>query len=107
MTWTAPENAASASLIVRHNGAADDFAFTDPSFVPLVVRLDDYTLVNFNARIRLSHKVELFARAENLLDERYEPVFSRSEEHTSELQSLMRIYYAVFCFKKQQKTIST
>src|SRR3546814_1993383 len=28
---------------------------------------------------------------------------SRSEEHTSELQSLMRISYAVFCLKKQQK----
>src|SRR3546814_10556348 len=29
---------------------------------------------------------------------------SRSEEHTSELQSLMRISYAVFCLKKKQKT---
>src|SRR3546814_8913719 len=29
----------------------------------------------------------------------------RSEEHTSELQSLMRISYAVFCLKKQKKTI--
>src|SRR3546814_3946255 len=27
----------------------------------------------------------------------------RSEEHTSELQSLMRISYAVFCLKKRQK----
>src|SRR3546814_5465617 len=27
---------------------------------------------------------------------------TRSEEHTSELQSLMRISYAVFCLKKQQ-----
>src|SRR3546814_8509561 len=27
----------------------------------------------------------------------------RSEEHTSELQSLMRISYAVFCFKKKNK----
>src|SRR3546814_9683074 len=27
---------------------------------------------------------------------------SRSEEHTSELQSLMRISYAVFCLKKKQ-----
>src|SRR3546814_3419170 len=27
--------------------------------------------------------------------------WSRSEEHTSELQSLMRISYAVFCLKKQ------
>src|SRR3546814_2192877 len=29
----------------------------------------------------------------------------RSEEHTSELQSLMRISYAVFCLKKKNKTI--
>src|SRR3546814_3312366 len=28
-------------------------------------------------------------------------VFRRSEEHTSELQSLMRISYAVFCLKKK------
>src|SRR3546814_10055459 len=31
-------------------------------------------------------------------------VRGRSEEHTSELQSLMRISYAVFCLKKKQKT---
>src|SRR3546814_6289690 len=29
--------------------------------------------------------------------------FARSEEHTSELQSLMRISYAVFCLKKKKK----
>src|SRR3546814_3081764 len=29
----------------------------------------------------------------------------RSEEHTSELQSLMRISYAVFCLKKQKTNI--
>src|SRR3546814_3466091 len=32
------------------------------------------------------------------------PRVLRSEEHTSELQSLMRIYYADFCLKKKQKT---
>src|SRR3546814_9135686 len=32
------------------------------------------------------------------------PLFERSEEHTSELQSLMRISYAVFCLKKKKKT---
>src|SRR3546814_3899317 len=31
----------------------------------------------------------------------------RSEEHTSELQSLMRISYAVFCLKKKKKTRQT
>src|SRR3546814_9201052 len=33
--------------------------------------------------------------------------FMRSEEHTSELQSLMRISYAVFCLKKKNQTINT
>src|SRR3546814_6527136 len=31
------------------------------------------------------------------------PHWDRSEEHTSELQSLMRISYAVFCLKKKNK----
>src|SRR3546814_5517350 len=31
-------------------------------------------------------------------------IIGRSEEHTSELQSLMRISYAVFCLKKKHKT---
>src|SRR3546814_16779155 len=31
----------------------------------------------------------------------------RSEEHTSELQSLMRISYAVFCLKKKNKSVTT
>src|SRR3546814_5074149 len=47
----------------------------------------------------------LFAGAEGVLigtqfDER--PAVGRSEEHTSELQSLMRISYAVFCLKKKK-----
>src|SRR3546814_5828206 len=33
-------------------------------------------------------------------------VMPRSEEHTSELQSLMRISYAVFCLKKKKQTTS-
>src|SRR3546814_10914860 len=42
----------------------------------------------------------------------FAPVFAvfastiRSEEHTSELQSLMRISYAVFCLKKKKKAIN-
>src|SRR3546814_3535233 len=34
-----------------------------------------------------------------------EPAMGRSEEHTSELQSLMRISYAVFCLKKNIRFI--
>src|SRR3546814_10207739 len=33
-------------------------------------------------------------------------IVTRSEEHTSELQSLMRISYAVFCLKKKKKKIT-
>src|SRR3546814_1063118 len=35
------------------------------------------------------------------------PAACRSEEHTSELQSLMRISYAVFCLKKKNKKNKT
>src|SRR3546814_8585860 len=46
---------------------------------------------------------ERFARIEGVADrEPYVPAdrYDRSEEHKSELQSLMRSYYAVFCLKK-------
>src|SRR3546814_9253912 len=32
------------------------------------------------------------------------PIYARSEEQTSEIQSLMRISYAVFCLQKKNKT---
>src|SRR3546814_2322033 len=41
-----------------------------------------------------------------LLDVGKKSLPDRSEEHTSELQSLMRISYAVFCLKKKKKTIN-
>src|SRR3546814_4442351 len=39
----------------------------------------------------------------SFLSDRYGPESLRSEEHTSELQSLMRISYAVFCLKKKKQ----
>src|SRR3546814_2783225 len=41
------------------------------------------------------------------LDQGQKASVLRSEEHTSELQSLMRISYAVFCLKKQKSHICT
>src|SRR3546814_1909377 len=43
---------------------------------------------------------------QNIIVNDFDPAFMviRSEEHTSELQSLMRISYAVFCLKKKNKT---
>src|SRR3546814_21031919 len=54
-------------------------------------------------------QVDLRRRARPLDDHEFAalrqavPAFQRSEEHTSELQSLMRISYAVFCLKKKKK----
>lgn len=76
LDWTAPGDRASASLVVRHNGSSEDLAFTDPSFVPVRVTLDPYTLVNIYGEVKLGKSFSVFGRAENLLDERYEDVFS-------------------------------
>src|SRR3546814_4620813 len=46
--------------------------------------------------------VSVQAQVVNLLMD-LQAEFGRSEEHTSELQSLMRISYAVFCLKKKTK----
>src|SRR3546814_8084052 len=45
-----------------------------------------------------------FDFAQPLLRTNGKGVTARSEEHTSELQSLMRISYAVFCLKKKKHT---
>src|SRR3546814_10889917 len=44
-------------------------------------------------------------RSDDFGDQR-DPATGRSEEHTSELQSLMRISYAVFCLKKKNRYTS-
>src|SRR3546814_1216152 len=44
-----------------------------------------------------------YARAQKPCRRRHRSPDGRSEEHTSELQSLMRISYAVFCLKKKTK----
>src|SRR3546814_2569082 len=51
----------------------------------------------------LRRRMRLFS--DNLRQESFEEQ-CRSEEHTSELQSLMRISYAVFCLKKKKQTDS-
>src|SRR3546814_9049385 len=58
-------------------------------------------------RLRAAHKDQIVA-ADSKADFQIipPPRVDRSEEHTSELQSLMRISYAVFCLK-QKKTIQT
>src|SRR3546814_1398747 len=54
------------------------------------------TIMNAMARDLGNAQIDALANYYSTLGE------PRSEEHTSELQSLMRISYAVFCFKKKK-----
>src|SRR3546814_3818419 len=55
------------------------------------------------------HRTRRIERAAMLLQigplDEIAAILLRSEEHTSELQSLMRISYAVFCLKKKKTTL--
>src|SRR3546814_6270734 len=63
---------------------------------------DNYILLGRHAEARaLFERLLGLCNDVGLLAEEYDPV-NRSEEHTSELQSLMRISYAVFCLKKNK-----
>src|SRR3546814_5162888 len=57
----------------------------------------------FVGMVATTGTVHVYDRVRNA----YQPVGYRSEEHTSELQSLMRIPYAVFCLKKKQTLYPT
>src|SRR3546814_10806997 len=94
----------SSDLLGRERGAADlrreclinvhlSYPFAGSATVRAAVRL------------RLGAAAAFFESglrdAPALPDQDRPPAASRSEEHTSELQSLMRISYAVFCLKKK------
>src|SRR3546814_6980492 len=70
---------------------------------------------NLEKRITRAYRRTLFGSLTNVWlfdrrcvkpDKANASALARSEEHTSELQSLMRISYAVFCLKKKKKCIS-
>src|SRR3546814_1991346 len=65
---------------------------------------DDFAAVNPNTGTAPIFRNALDAQLTTRIY-RQNPILVRSEEHTSELQSLMRISYAVFCLKKTQTTL--
>src|SRR3546814_3643141 len=77
-----------------------------PNMLPELVRWFYATSErnNFDAQLWLS------CHSASLLDDLNKEeivICERSEEHTSELQSLMRISYAVFCLKKKKQSHTT
>src|SRR3546814_7669312 len=68
---------------VREGAAHHDFVITATRAIAVEISLGDLMLLQVETRRR------------------------RSEEHTSELTSLMRISYAVFCLKKKKTMVTT
>src|SRR3546814_9960860 len=87
----------SETILVRHT----IFLLLERYFV-MVVRSFAYAGQKDPMRTRDHHQWPVIRRVFRQQDGHGE--CPRSEEHTSELQSLMRISYAVFCLKKKTKT---
>src|SRR3546814_7839117 len=72
----------------------------------VLTRLFDYRRIigiKEDIKLRLIQILDVFGRC-RFLDA--VGIIERSEEHTSELQSLMRISYAVFCLKKNNNSVT-
>src|SRR3546814_8165191 len=108
-------NKPKSSTILPLRGGGPIFASICSSVAPRVRSNSSFTEIgncmgpdaglSFDAQLtKIKHKST--AKALIFINHR-RTKYSRSEEHTSELQSLMRISYAVFCLKKKTKPTKT
>src|SRR3546814_6724637 len=104
------------NIPARHPGAPGQFAFADRHRIHRILEESGWAAIEIRpidiaCTLREGELVDYFTRFGPLgrvLDEadertRAQVIKTRSEEHTSELQSLMRISYAVFCLKKKKQ----
>src|SRR3546814_8015442 len=92
------EDLGGAEVHTRTSGVADHYAENDTHALAIARRIV--------ASLNRPKSTVLELRAPQ--EPHYDPAeLYRSEEHTSELQSLMRISYAVFCLKKNKNNITT
>jgi vitamin B12 transporter len=64
------------TLTVRYNGRNTDVVYTDPTYVPVLVSMKEYVLVNLGADYKISDHISVYGRVENLFGEDYEEIFS-------------------------------
>jgi vitamin B12 transporter len=75
LTYAPADLPVSGTLTVRYNGKMKDVVYT-PSYMALYADMPAFTLVNLSLRYKVTSQVEVFARAENLFDEKYQEVFT-------------------------------
>src|SRR3546814_5934432 len=99
---TAPTRPAAGSVPIRRNPLSAAFRVLAVDRSAMVGCL---IILGFCLVALLAPLIAPFDPTEqHILDALQPPSATRSEEHTSELQSLMRISYAVFCLKKKNTT---
>src|SRR3546814_6922285 len=91
-------------LMIRrpHRSTRTDTLFPYTTLFRSVAGFEAALTKTFNDAMRASKALKV-----NDDDVIKDDILERSEEHTSELQSLMRISYAVFCLKKKNKYTSS
>src|SRR3546814_8903115 len=80
----------------------DVLRFDFPATPQRLAAIDDCTPIDFGILFGPARLRRFIGFCEDLLRLGKQFALCRSEEHTSELQSLMRISYAVFCLKKKK-----
>src|SRR3546814_10736395 len=92
------DNSSSSGFVV---GSWND-PHQDISNLGVILEIDGEVVEVGSSAAILGHPLRSLVAAARMVSEGGERI-ERSEEHTSELQSLMRISYAVFCLKKKKK----
>src|SRR3546814_7412359 len=89
------------TVVVKYGGHAmgdDDLALKFAADIVLLKQVGMHPIVVHGGGPQIGRMLERLAIKSEFVD----GLRVRSEEHTSELQSLMRISYAVFCLKKKK-----
>src|SRR3546814_7027755 len=87
-------NLRSAFIAGLADGMGTTVAILQEGYDPVPIDYRDFVTV-------ITHPAQIDEAIADLAGEVIQKFSERSEEHTSELQSLMRISYAVFCLKKK------
>src|SRR3546814_3349822 len=99
--WTSVMARAQAMMLEYALGQADEEKDAQPLFDPSKWLGSDGAQIWAEQSAKMWEQGARFWSSLATLTPGFAP--ERSEEHTSELQSLMRISYAVFCLKKKKK----